>query len=48
MSVLTAIDEQSPDIAQGVDRALEYREAGNEEVLNTGAGDQGLTTKEKF
>lgn len=37
MSVLTAIDEQSPDIAQGVDRALEYREAGNEEVLNTGA-----------
>lgn len=25
-----------------VDRALEYREAGNEEVLNTGAGDQGL------
>lgn len=42
MSVLTAIDEQSPDIAQGVDRALEYREAGNEEVLNTGAGDQGL------
>ncbi|MBZ8174974.1 methionine adenosyltransferase [Staphylococcus delphini] len=42
MSVLTAIDEQSPDIAKGVDRALEYREAGNEEVLNTGAGDQGL------
>lgn len=42
MAILTAIDEQSPDIAQGVDRALEYREAGNEEVLNTGAGDQGL------
>ncbi len=42
MSVLTAIDEQSPDIAQGVDRALEYRDASNEEVLNTGAGDQGL------
>ncbi|MCS4485282.1 methionine adenosyltransferase [Staphylococcus americanisciuri] len=42
MSVLTAIDEQSPDIAQGVDRALEYRDASNDEVLNTGAGDQGL------
>lgn len=42
MSVLTAIDEQSPDIAQGVDRALEYRDDSNEEVLNTGAGDQGL------
>ncbi|SUK12802.1 S-adenosylmethionine synthetase [Staphylococcus agnetis] len=42
MSVLTAIDEQSPDIAQGVDRALEYRENNQDEVLNTGAGDQGL------
>ncbi|UXR68907.1 MULTISPECIES: methionine adenosyltransferase [unclassified Staphylococcus] len=42
MSVLTAIDEQSPDIAQGVDRALEYRNASNDEVLNIGAGDQGL------
>ncbi|MBI5975700.1 methionine adenosyltransferase [Staphylococcus canis] len=42
MSVLTAIDEQSPDIAQGVDRALEYRDENNEELLNTGAGDQGL------
>lgn len=42
MSVLTAIDEQSPDIAQGVDRALEYRDASNDEVLNIGAGDQGL------
>ncbi|QLK86316.1 methionine adenosyltransferase [Staphylococcus sp. 17KM0847] len=42
MSVLTAIDEQSPDIAQGVDRALEYRDANSDEVLNIGAGDQGL------
>lgn len=42
MSVLTAIDEQSPDIAQGVDRALEYRDENSEEVLNIGAGDQGL------
>ncbi|MCO4328153.1 methionine adenosyltransferase [Staphylococcus hyicus] len=42
MSVLTAIDEQSPDIAQGVDRALEYRDQDQDEVLNIGAGDQGL------
>lgn len=43
MSVLTAIDEQSPDIAQGVDRALEYRDDDKEqEIEATGAGDQGL------
>lgn len=43
MAVLTAIDEQSPDIAQGVDTALEYREdASEEEIEGTGAGDQGL------
>lgn len=42
MSVLTAIDEQSPDIAQGVDRALEYRDNDSDEALNIGAGDQGL------
>ena len=42
MSVLTAIDEQSPDIAQGVDRALEYRDNESDEALNIGAGDQGL------
>lgn len=42
MSVLTAIDEQSPDIAQGVDRALEYRNNDSDEALNIGAGDQGL------
>ncbi len=28
MAILTAIDEQSPDIAQGVDKALEYRDKG--------------------
>lgn len=40
-AVLTAIDEQSPDIAGGVDNALETRQgvAGKEEI---GAGDQGL------
>ena len=43
MAVLTAIDEQSPDIAQGVDKALEYRDDLTEEEIDaTGAGDQGL------
>ncbi len=37
--VLTSIDEQSPDIAMGVDKALEAREADNED---NGAGDQGM------
>lgn len=41
-AVLTALHEQSPDIAQGVNRALEAREGSAEELLNTGAGDQGL------
>ncbi|MGM0214676.1 methionine adenosyltransferase [Enterococcus sp. AZ109] len=41
VAVLVAIDEQSPDIAQGVDEALEIRgkEKGLDEI---GAGDQGL------
>ncbi|MEL7501167.1 MAG: methionine adenosyltransferase [Cyanobacteria bacterium J06554_6] len=42
-SVLVALDEQSPDIAQGVDAAHETREALSEEALDAiGAGDQGL------
>ena len=41
-AVLVALDEQSPDIAQGVNQALESRQ-GNEERWNTiGAGDQGI------
>ena len=42
--VLSAIAAQSPDIAQGVDRALEYRKNGNEEaeIEALGAGDQGM------
>ena len=40
-AVVTSIDEQSPDIAQGVDNAIEYRD-GVSEDLNTGAGDQGM------
>ncbi len=39
-SVLTAIDEQSPDIASGVDTAFEARKEGKAETI--GAGDQGL------
>lgn len=39
-AVLTSIDEQSPDIASGVDEALESREGRTEKTL--GAGDQGL------
>ena len=41
-AVLTAIDEQSPDIAQGVDQALEMRELSDDELDAIGAGDQGL------
>jgi S-adenosylmethionine synthetase len=38
--VITSIDPQSPDIAQGVDRALEVCE-GYEDIDEIGAGDQG-------
>lgn len=42
-AVLTAIDEQSPDIAQGVDEALETRGLTKDEAIESiGAGDQGL------
>ncbi|WP_350344111.1 methionine adenosyltransferase [Proteinivorax tanatarense] len=41
-AVLTAIDEQSPDIAQGVDKALELREGRGEKEDEIGAGDQGM------
>jgi S-adenosylmethionine synthetase len=42
-SVLVALDEQSADIAQGVDAATETREQKSEEELDAiGAGDQGL------
>lgn len=39
-AVLTSIDEQSGDIAMGVNNALETR--SSEEKLQTGAGDQGM------
>lgn len=41
-SVLIALDEQSPDIAQGVDVALENRDGGDDAFDSIGAGDQGL------
>ena len=43
-AVLTSIDEQSPDIAMGVNQALEAREGQmtDEEIEAIGAGDQGL------
>ncbi|MFD2628950.1 methionine adenosyltransferase [Oceanobacillus kapialis] len=43
-AVLTAIDEQSADIASGVDQALEARQGkmSDEEIAAIGAGDQGL------
>jgi S-adenosylmethionine synthetase len=42
-AVLTTIDEQSPDIAMGVNEAYEYREQDNDsDGLSNGAGDQGI------
>ncbi|MGH3391118.1 MAG: methionine adenosyltransferase [Actinomadura sp.] len=42
-AVLVALDKQSPDIAQGVDQAHEYRDRQSEDKLDlAGAGDQGM------
>jgi len=43
-AVLTSIDEQSPDIAMGVNKALEAKtgEMSDEEIEAIGAGDQGM------
>lgn len=42
-AVLTAIDEQSSDIAMGVDKALEYKDGTlNDAIEEVGAGDQGM------
>lgn len=42
-AVLTSIDEQSPDIAMGVNEAYEYREQNSDsDGLSNGAGDQGI------
>ena len=42
-AVLSAIDEQSGDIAMGVDKALEYKDGTlNDQIDTIGAGDQGI------
>ncbi|MBQ4402565.1 MAG: methionine adenosyltransferase [Synergistaceae bacterium] len=43
-AVFTTIDEQSGDIAQGVDKAIEVRDTAvsEEDIASTGAGDQGM------
>jgi S-adenosylmethionine synthetase len=42
IAVLTSIDEQSADIALGVDKAFESKQEGETEDFGTGAGDQGI------
>ena len=42
LAVLSSIDEQSADIAMGVDEALESRQGEKDEVEAVGAGDQGM------
>ena len=39
---MVALDQQSPDIAMGVDKALEAKEGALTDNLDTGAGDQGM------
>ena len=41
-AVLTAIDEQSPDIAMGVNQSYEHQEGGTDAADLIGAGDQGM------
>ena len=41
-AVMVALDQQSPDIAMGVDKSLEAREGTHKDDLDTGAGDQGM------
>ena len=41
-AVVTSIDEQSPDIAMGVDKSLEAKDGTQNDGLDTGAGDQGM------
>ncbi len=42
IAVLTSIDEQSADIALGVDKAFESKQEGETKDYGTGAGDQGI------
>ena len=41
-AVMVALDQQSADIAMGVDKALEAKEGTLTDELDTGAGDQGM------
>jgi S-adenosylmethionine synthetase len=41
-AVMQSIDEQSADIAMGVDEALEVKEGASDDKFETGAGDQGM------
>ena len=41
-AVMVALDQQSADIAMGVDKALEAKEGSLQDDLDTGAGDQGM------
>ncbi len=41
-AVITSINEQSPDIALGVDRSLEHKESSDDKYDIIGAGDQGV------
>ncbi len=41
-AVMVALDQQSADIAMGVDKALEAKEGSLTDELDTGAGDQGM------
>jgi S-adenosylmethionine synthetase len=41
-AVMVALDQQSPDIAMGVDKSLEARSGDQKDDLDTGAGDQGM------
>ncbi len=42
LNVITALNHQSPDIALGVDHALEQKSGEQEALFSTGAGDQGM------
>jgi S-adenosylmethionine synthetase len=42
LNVITALNKQSPDIALGVDHALEEKNGEAEALFSTGAGDQGM------
>ncbi|NLN46247.1 MAG: methionine adenosyltransferase [Clostridiaceae bacterium] len=41
-AVITAVGQQSPDIANGVNRSYEVRQGADEDEFSTGAGDQGM------